>query len=202
MQLLGDSSEDEMIAAFLHAELSSERFGPQLHTLLRQDRVDQHVISTPDLTSATENAYRRVLLGRFRGYGHNRDLFDGFPSVLTWQRVALAPAEVLTIRYINYEYWVALSGGTRLPSDAAQAIQEGRCVFDVGLDGFLRTVQALRQGAQFPELICVRRDISAPLVVLEGHLRLTAYALAPEMIPSPTTSILGTAAEIVRWGCY
>jgi hypothetical protein len=202
MQLLGDSSEDDMIAAFLHAELSSERFGPHLHALLRQDHVDQRVISSPDLTSAPENAYRRALLGRFRGYGRDHDLFAGFPSVLTWRRVALAPADVLTIRYINYVYWVALSGGTRLPSDAARSIQEGRGVCDVPLDGFFRIVAALRQGARFPELICVRRDASAPLVVLEGHLRLTAYALAPETIPSPTAIILGTAAEIVRWGCY
>ena len=75
-------------------------------------------------------------------------------------------------------------------------------MFDVPPDGFLRIAAALRQGAQFPELICVRSDAGAPLVVLEGHLRLTAYALAPKMIPSPTTIILGTAAEIVGWSCY
>ena len=202
MQLVGDSSEHEMIATFLGAELSSERFGPTLRALLQDDGVDARVVSAPDLTSAPENAYRRGLLGRFRGYGHNRDLFAGFPSDLAWRHAAVAPAELLAIRYINYAYWVALSGGTRLPRDAARAIRAGRRVFDVPLDGFLRSAEALRQGAQFPELICVRTHAGAPLVAMEGHLRLTAYALAPEIIPTPITILLGTAREIAGWGCY
>ena len=202
MQLLSDSSEHEMIATFLRAELASERFGPKLQALLHHDGVGERVIAAPDLTSDAENAYRRVLLGTFRGYGSNRELFAGFPSTLAWHRVALAPAELLTIRYINYDYWVSLSGGTRLPSDAARAILRGRRVFDVPSDGFFRITRALRRGAQFPELICVRKDADAPLVVLEGHLRLTAYALAPEMIPTPIAILLGTAPEIASWGCY
>jgi hypothetical protein len=42
----------------------------------------------------------------------------------------------------------------------------------------------------------------APLVALEGHLRLTAYALRPERIPDPLTAILGSSPHMPRWGCY
>jgi hypothetical protein len=202
MQLLGDSSEHEMIATFLRAELASERFGCKLRALLLAGGFDERLITTPDLTSHTENVYRRAVLGKFRGYGRNSGLFEGFPATLAWQRVAVAPAEVLAIRYINYDYWVSLSGGTRLPSDAARAIRQGVRVFDVPSDGFLHLAETLRQGTQFPELICVRKERDAALVVLEGHLRLTAYALAPEMIPTPLAIILGTASEIAGWGCY
>lgn len=202
MEILTDISEDEMVARFLRGELTSERFGADLRALVRRDGVDQEVILTPELTNDTDNAYRRALLGEFRGYGQNTRLFEGFPSNLTWQRAALTPAELLAIKYIDYDYWVALSRGSRLPGEAARAIQEGIRVFDLPVDGFMNAAEALRKGTHFPDLICVRMNASAQIVVLEGHVRLTAYAMVPEMIPVPTTIILGTSPAIAGWGCY
>lgn len=38
-------------------------------------------------------------------------------------------------------------------------------------------------------------------MVLEGHLRLTAYALAPECLPEELPVILGTSPSLPSWGC-
>ena len=52
-------------------------------------------------------------------------LFDGFPEDVSWQWMAITPAELATVRYIDYDYWVELSGGTRLAVDAAPPIVPG-----------------------------------------------------------------------------
>lgn len=60
----------------------------------------------------------------------------------------------------------------------------------------------LRRGAQFPTLIFVATDVDASLVVMEGQVRLTAYLMAPECIPSELEVMLGFSERITRWGCY
>ncbi len=202
MRLVADITEHEMVATFLRAELSSERFGPELVQLLHRAAVPPTVIEHPDVTNPDENAYRIRLLGEFRGYGQNRGLFEHFPSHVTWQRVALTPRELLQVKYIDYSYWNELSNGTRSPLEAAKTIRAGRTIFGVSNDGFLRAADALRHGAVFPELILVRPAVERPMVVLEGHVRLTVYALVPESIPSDVTVLLGTSPDIIHWVDY
>lgn len=60
----------------------------------------------------------------------------------------------------------------------------------------------LRQGAQFPPLILVRKQVDAYLVVMEGHVPLTAYLMAPDYLPSELEVLPGTSAQITTWGCY
>ncbi|TVR54729.1 MAG: hypothetical protein EA426_16590 [Spirochaetaceae bacterium] len=202
MQIVAGISEHEMIATFLRAEYASERFGSDLKALFNRDGMDPRIITTPDWTDDSENAYRRALLGEFRGYGCDSRLFEGFPSRIAWERATVRPDELLNIKYIEYDYWVTLSRGTRSPRDGAEAIRDRVNVFGVPIDGFLRVAEALRNGAQFPELICVRSSVGGPVVVVEGHVRLTAYALEPDMIPSRAMIILGTSSEVENWGCY
>ena len=42
-----------------------------------------------------------------------------FPHDVRWEWMAITPAELATVRYIDYDYWVELSGGTRLAAGAA-----------------------------------------------------------------------------------
>lgn len=80
------------------------------------------------------------------------------------------------MRYLDYSYWVELSGGSRRPTDAAARIKAGLRAFDVPNEPFVDAAHAVIGGERFPPLILVgeRQD---NLVCLEGHLRLTAYAL-------------------------
>jgi hypothetical protein len=199
---LSPLTEDDMIAAFVRAELHSERFGGEVRAAMRRHRVPRRVVEQPDTAEAKQNAQRLAVLRDYRRYGLDRSLFDGFPyEDVVWSRVALTRDEVLRIQYIDYDYWVELSGGTRLPREAARRIRAGQTEA-VHARNFLRIAEALDRGATFHELIVVTAGGDAPLVALEGHLRLTVYALRPEHIPDPLTVVLGTSPQMPRWGCY
>ncbi|MEI8406165.1 MULTISPECIES: hypothetical protein [unclassified Kribbella] len=192
-----------MIAGFLAGELDSERFGPELARVLTRHGHPATLLTEPNLSGASENEARRRILGDFRGYGQDRELFEGFPSDVRWQHVLLSPSELLGVRYIDYSYWNALSGGTRRPTNAVPFILGGGLVFGhMPTDQFLAAAEAFRNGLRWQPIICVRASEGQPLVVLEGHLRLTAMALAAESLPPETSVLLGTSQAISDWPCY
>ena len=190
MRLLHPTTEDDMIAVFLKAEITSARFGQTILTQLQRDSKDRRIVDTPDITKAPDNAYRRQLLATYRAY-----VFEELPAHIVWYRAVLNRDEVARLRYIDYSYWNALSDNSRLPIIAVEAIRAGREIFGQSTQGFLEVAQALRAGAQFPELIIVGASPDAELTVYEGHLRLTAYMLAPDCIPAEVEVIAGFAPE-------
>jgi len=88
------------------------------------------------LTDTSENLCRADLLGEWRGYRRDADVFKNLPD---------AASRIL---------------GGAMPDVAA---------------GYLSLAQALEAGAQFPELILVYNPQEDELVMLEGHVRVTAY---------------------------
>jgi hypothetical protein len=197
-----DSGEDEMIAVYLQTEVNSTRFRGDIEAYLQQERIDPRILHAPDWRNAQENALRRAILGMHRGYGRNEGYFIGFPADVRWERVTLTLEELEQVRYIEYDYWVELSGGTRLVIDGAKNALAGKVVFGVSSAGLVYMANELRRGAQFPTLIFVTKDADAYLVVMEGHVRLTAYLIAPECIPSELEVIVGYCEKITEWGCY
>ncbi len=202
MRKIREISEDEMIAIFLQTEFHSSRFHQAIGELMQQEGIDPHVVEAPDCYNVHENVLRRALLGVYRGYGRNADYFQGFPADVRWEWVILTRKELEQVRYIEYDYWVELSGGTRMAIDGARNALAGKVVFSVSSDGLVYMANQLRQGAQFPPLILVTKNVDAYLVVMEGHVRLTAYLIVPEYIPSELEVILGTSPQITNWGCY
>jgi hypothetical protein len=202
MRKIRASSEDEMIALFLQTEFHSSRFHHTIETLMHTMRVDPCVVQTPDWHNADENGLRRALFGKYRGYGRNEDYFQGFPAQMRWEWVTLTRREIEQVRYIVYDYWVELSGGTRLAVDGARNALAGKIVFRVSSSGLIFMADELRRGAQFPPLILVTKEAGAPLVVMEGHVRLTAYLIVLEYLPSELEVLLGTGEQMSRWGCY
>lgn len=197
MLVLSPSSEADMIACFLSAELTSERFGPAIRSALTAHGHAESLLTHPDLGDAGENAARRALLALTRGYGEHRELFDAsFPDDVTWTRAELTPAELAAVRYMDYSYWTEISGGTRLPADAARRIRAGHRAYDVPNDRFVTAGRAAGAGVRFPPLILVGVTHDS-LVCLEGHLRLTAYALAG--FPAAAECLLGTAPGMAAW---
>src|SRR5438093_1004779 len=102
-----------MIATFLQGELESERFGGAIRALLGRDGVDETVVRRPDLADAAGNEARRRLLDEHRAYERREGLFNGFPLDVAWHRAALSPDEVLEILFIDWDWWLELSGGSR-----------------------------------------------------------------------------------------
>ncbi|HEX3786373.1 MAG TPA: hypothetical protein VHW44_00805 [Pseudonocardiaceae bacterium] len=196
MRVLGVSSADEMIACFLGGELTSERFGGDIRSQLMAGGHAERLLTQPDLADAEENTARRAVLASTRGYGEDRELFENFPGRVSWIKAVLAADELAEVRYLDYSYWTELSGGSRRPADAAARIRAGLRAFDQSNDGFTKAAQAVIGGARFPPLILVGEQPDQ-LVCLEGHLRLTAYALAG--FPTEIECLIGTAPTMSRW---
>lgn len=204
MRLTEPATEHEMIAAFLRAEVASPRFGRNIRDAIARDGRDREIVERPDVGDNSESAYRRELLGETRGYGRSiaDTVFTGFPHDVVWQRAVLERDELAALRYIAYDYWIELSGGTRRVGDGAASIKRGVMIFRVPNDGFWAVADAIRDGATFPEPILVGTDERSPLVILEGHVRLTAYLLRPAHLPPALPVIVGYSPQMGRWPLY
>jgi hypothetical protein len=159
-------------------------------------RAVRAVAHLPNLSDTEANAARRRVLAATRGYGEDRELFIDFPAQVTWLRAVLCADEIARVRYMDYSYWYEISGGSRLPADAAVHIQAGIRAWDVPNGRFTEAARALARGEQFPPLILVGEN-QRELVCLEGHLRLTAYAVAG--FPVDVECLVGTAPTMGRW---
>lgn len=199
MRVVGVGSADEMIACFLRGELPSQRFGGEIRSRLVACGQTEQLLTHPNLSDAEANAARRALLAATRGYGENRALFENFPAHVTWTKAVLSADEAAEVRYINYSYWVELSGGSRRPADAAARIKAGIRAFDKPNEPFVKAAHAIIEGERFWPLILVGEG-QDELVCLEGHLRLTAYALAG--FPADVECLVGTAPTMGRWAQY
>ena len=198
MRIVRAASEAEVLASFLRGELSSPRYRERILALLDKDGKDAAVITSPDLDNEAENAYRAELLDGYRSWLGREGLFADFPLSVEWSLAALAPDEVLAIRYINWDWWLTISGGTREPTVAADRIR-GNLILGASAEDEEPIAAALQGPERPPPLIAVSLPDRARLVVLEGHARLTAYALYPEYLPSELEIFLGTADDMDQW---
>lgn len=190
-----------MVAVFLQAEIDSPRFGETLSQILRRDNIDERVVLCPDIYDEAENRSRINLLGEFRGYRRNTEIFHEFPDDMLWERAALDRADLERIKYIDYPYWIELAGGSRWAHDAARRIGEG-VIAREEVANYRAVADRVKQGVVFPELILVGKSPRDDLVVLEGHMRLTAYLMAAPYLPPEIEGIVGYSAEIEQWGLY
>jgi hypothetical protein len=215
MRTVRPISEAEMVALFLATEYPSPRTHQRILQVLQREGWLPSIIEQPNLRDGQENAQRRIILGVYRGYGQNTDYFEGFPPDVQytdyfegfppdvqWERAMLSKQELEQVKYIEYDYWVELSGGSRLPRDARKNILAGDEVFGVSNQGFIQMAEAFRSGTRFPTLILVGKNRESPLVVLEGHTRLTAMFLAPECLSAEFEVMVGFSEQIENWGCY
>lgn len=192
-----------MIALFLRTELPAPRSRDALHAHLDRAGLPERVITDPDLEDPAENRARRRILTEHRDYDTRTGLFDAFPDDVRWEWMGITPAELAAVRYIDYDYWVELSGGTRLAVDAAPRIRAGVAPFGVSSDWALGMARAVADGARFPPLILVTNGSSARrVVVLEGHARLTAFMLAHDSLPPELEVLVGSSPGMAGWGLW
>jgi len=181
-----------MVAAFLLAEIDSSRFGTSLRATAGAEGLAIDAVRRPDTTDPTANAARRRVLDACRPPG--RDLFAGFPSELHWAWMMLRPDELASVRYIDWDYWVEVSAGSRLACDATVRLRHDPAVASI--------IDRLYQREPIPPLILVGSLERDTLVVLEGHLRLTAMMAAYEVLPAEVLLLLGTSPVIDRWPLF
>jgi hypothetical protein len=191
MRLLKPASEDDMIAVFLAAEASSERYGPRIREILTRLGQPYDVAAHPDTGDDAANAVRRQVLAGYRGYPSG-DVFTGMPADVAWHHAALTPAELATVRYLDYPYWTDFSGGTRLAADGARRLGPRQ---DQPPGTIYRQIaENLRDGHLPPAIILLGEPGPANLVVIEGHKRLTGLLVCPRWLPAELRVLLGITA--------
>jgi len=202
MKIKEQLSEDEVIAEFLKGEINSKRFGKKILDILKKDVKSKRILSNPNLENKKENMYRRRLLGKTRGFGKNKEIFENFPNDIIWKKAIFSKKELEKIKYIDYSYWNEISNKSRLPKEAAKKISKGEKAYDVSNDGFFEILFVIKQKIKFPKMIFVAKNKKSRIVVLEGHARLTAYFLAPNYIPKEIEVIIGFSENIKNWDLY
>lgn len=183
-----------MMLSFLQAELQSARFRAPLMAAIERHGATTELIERPDLDDPAENALRSAVLGEYRGWEKKEEIFDGWPSDVTWFRIELTSDEIGLVRYISYDYWDELSDNTHLVKVGADNIRAGKEVFAVSNDRFWAIAQLVDDGKTFAPLIVRSNSLAGPYELVEGHLRATAYALARRS-PEKIEVILAVAPE-------
>lgn len=196
----GSACEDEMVLAFLKMEYDSDRFRAQIAEALWGRNADAALIGRGDPSNPAENALRKAVLGDFRGFGRDEGLFERFPLGVRWEWTVLESSDLAKIRYVDYDYWNELSDNTGSPLRAAEAVRAGRTACGVPNDGFWEALSHLRRGGAFPPLIALTDGRGADLYLIEGHKRVTAYALMPELFRD-VRALVGfcDAGALQRW---
>jgi hypothetical protein len=198
------SSESEMVALFLQQEYANHvRYGLVIEECLAAEHATPDLITAANLTSAEGNDTRRRVFARYRGYGTGTPSYlTDFPSTgVVWNWITLTPDELLDSRMIRYIATHELAANTRSLREAANRISRGE-LNSAFADRVQDLASRMRNGLQVPPAILVSADDGTTRVILEGHTRLLAYALAPETIPSPIEILLGASSDIARWDEY
>lgn len=197
MRDLGTATADEMVLAFLKAEIDSLRFAYFYHEALRcQGWCRRWLIDQADLADPVANACRAQLLREARGYGANRHLFRNFPPKVLWRRVELAPEDLIRSRYGRHRAWLTLSEGSRWVVDGAKNILKVPTEVNTHILSVARMVQ---RGVRFPELILVSSH-DDHFILVEGHTRATAHLVAGTGDSIPV--LLGSSPRLSEWIHY
>jgi hypothetical protein len=196
MRVIRDSSEDEMVLAFLSSEVDSDRFG----AIVRQLLGDLELVRKADTTNAAANHARRSVLAQYRGWGCNRYLFFGFPADVCWKYLEVTTAELSGFRYAREPSWVELSGGSLLVGDGAA--NAGHEPPDRTKVRILAIEQEIRQGARFPPIVAVAEIEDQVHVLLEGHSRASAFVRALNPQDDTCHVIVGYVDSLSDWYWY
>lgn len=170
MKVVSTSSADEVVLAWLKAELDSPRFKDQLLTTMKSNGDDLNLITQSDLTNPIENKRRLELLSTYRNW-LDKDFSD-----YSWNLVDFDQADAGELQYIDYDYWNELSNDTHLVKVAAENVIKGISVFDVDNEPFFLVAEKIDSGDELEPIIVLGKD-EGDLRIIEGHVRATAFVM-------------------------
>ena len=202
MEDLGVATEDQVILAWLQAEIESPDFQAyivgnppnpaNLSLALKAAR-------SPDLRDQAQNDLRRQIITSVYGFGQGKGSFEGLASDIAWRRFKLTTDEVAEMFYARHEgAWQLLSPVTRKVAEGATNIGH---VFTG--DGTNMVVLSLASGIchsdkKVPEVIALKRP-DGRLVILEGHARATAIVLEAHRFPHGVQAYVGDGPSVAGW---
>lgn len=186
MRILRQSSENEMILNYLQCEVHSDRYEEEIAGILAEMKLDEKIITEGQLENEAENQVRKEILHRFRGYDES-DMFENWPQVFEWNYAEFDNEDTRNFYYINYCYWNDISKDTGSPYEAAKTVADGVRIYDVPNDRLIATAKRLDE-SDFPPLFLITADYKKYLII-EGHIRMTGYAIAD--CKRPVRAIVG-----------
>lgn len=199
MEILRNSNEDEMILTFLQGEIESNRFSEKLNYVLDKLLISDKLIINPNLECEEENKKRKDVLSEFRGYGKDDGLFENFPKITEYKFAVFNKFDLDRIFYINYSYWNELSKYTSLSKVAADSIQQGIEPYGVSNKPFWNGLEVYKSGKIFKPIILLTSDYHK-FLILEGHSRVTIYALAGDLFKKAECYILKCGKkQLKKW---
>ena len=201
MKDVGPATEDEMVLAFVQAEIDADQWQESYAQALLEKGKQRTLVLRPSLASAEENAERITLLGRVRGYRQNAMLFTGFPNDVVWRRVLADSADLGAMQFANLfrvegaRELLQLAENTRAVATAAGNVHKIENETSRRVRGAIKAIGA---GQPHPSLIAVTHH-SGALILLEGHTRATAHAF----LNTPEINILvGSSPGMNGWFFY
>ena len=199
MEVVRESNENEVVLNFLTGELQSKRFNIQLKKTLKDLRATEQIITKPNLNNQKENDLRKEILGIFRGYNKNLDLFENFPHIQSYNLCEFSFEDLKNIYYMNYSYWNELSNNTNSPLEAVKNIQNNIEIYNVSNKPFIEGINELAKNKVFLPMIFLTHD-NKSFIVLEGHSRITIYALNQQFFKNVKCFVLKCSKEeLERW---
>lgn len=201
MKIIKKISENNMILEFLKAELKSERFDKHVINALKRVSSNEKLILDANLNNSEENILRKNVLRIYRGFD-DKLLFDNFPRKIEWYEATLNEKDFEKIRYINYDYWKELSGGTRNVKDSSKTINANIEIYNQSNNTYKEIAKEIKNGKKLPKVILVSKSKKDNPIVLEGHSRLTATGLLEPELRKKIEAIIGFSADLDRWVFY
>ena len=202
MDDLGKATEDQVILAWLQAEIESPDFQvylvgnppnpANLSAALKAAR-------TPDLRDSEQNELRRQIITAVYGFGQSAGSFQGLGADIGWRRFRLSTDEVGELLYARQgAAWPILAPATRKVAEGATNVGH---VFTG--DSTNMVVLSLASGLchsdkKVPEIIALRRP-DGHLVILEGHARATAIVLEAHRFPNGVQAYVGDGPSVANW---
>jgi hypothetical protein len=164
MKDVGPATEDEMVLAFVQAEIDADRWQESYAQALLGMGKRRTLVLSPSLASAEENAERIDLLGRVRGYRQNTMLFSGFPNGVVWRRVLADSADFGAMQFANLfrvegaRELLQLAENTRAVAIAAANVHKIENETSRRVRSAIRAIEA---GQPHPSLIAVEHRTGA-----------------------------------------
>jgi len=202
MDDLGKATEDQVILAWLQAEIESPEFQAylvgnppnpaNLSVALKAAR-------SPDLHDGAQNELRRQIITSVYGFGQSPGSFQGLGADIGWRRFRLSTDEVGELLYARQgAAWPILAPATRKVAEGATNVGH---VFTG--DSTNMVVLSLASGLchsdkKVPEIIALRRP-DGHLVILEGHARATAIVLEAHRFPNGVQAYVGDGPSVANW---
>lgn len=179
MKIIKESSENEMLLEYLKCEVNSNRFSQKLEKTLEELNLTQDIILKANLNSSQENEQRKIIMNKFREYPTG-DIFKNFPKKIKWLYVEFEEADFEKIYFLNWPSWNERTDNSGKPADAAKKIYNGIEYSDIPNESFFKGMEYLKSGNKFSPIIAITCN-EEKFVLIEGHSRVTVYAMNPEL---------------------